>query len=235
MRLIISLLITLSAISVGNLNAQEEWSSNPRFTFRGFGELAIPKAEFARNMDENGWGIGFDALYKIRKETPISIGIAMHTLSFDSKSLRYQDALDGVIYEYREVTASRLFALYGAIRFDPDIDFILKPYVQVNAGYHLFFTNTKIRDVDIDEVVDRIHEDHNSVPGYGLEAGIQFFPDKSFWAIDLRVGYFGNSSVSYMVYNEELDDGQSFPIFSFEEKNSPVTLLSIQLGGTLKF
>ena len=205
----------------------------PRVMFNFYGEAALPQGTFKSNTErESGFGLGGEFLYRIRHNGPVFMGLGIHTFEFDNDAIEYEEEVDGVLFNTREKTASRLFHAGAVVRFQPEVNFVLQPYLQGIGGFNYFWTNTKLKDLDEDETFDRIHEGHSSVFTYGAQAGVQIVPNFYEIRADLRVGYLRNSSVEYQVINRELGDENSFPIDLFESKNSPIDLLTFQVGIT---
>lgn len=196
-------------------------------------DWGIASQEFAYNLEnDHGFGLGGELLYNVQRNRPVWAGVGVHKFNFDRDKLRYSDTIDGIIYNYRDLTVSRVFMLHGMVRFQPEVDFPLQPYVQGAAGVHWFYTNTKIKDTDYDEEVDRINESRDAIWGFALHAGFQYVPEEvPELRIDTRFGYFRNASVEYLRYNPAIPG--NYPIDSFESKISPVDLFGIHIGLTL--
>lgn len=225
----------LGLVEIALVHGQGRVDSLARFQAGGYLEVGIPTADFARHMESSGFGLGFEAMLSLKQRSPVWIGLGFHSFEFDSRSSIYIEEIEGFIYEFREKTASRMFVIHLLARYQPPIDFLLQPYVQMEAGYNHFFTNTKIEDTDLNEVVDRFPEHSSSAPGYAIMAGVHIVPSDPLWGIDLRVGYFGNSSTDYLVYDEDRDTGQTFPIETFDERQSSVEIIGLHLGVRLAF
>ena len=230
-------------ISAASAQAQSEYTDKesdeeyaPQWLGSFYGDIGFPLRQFERNMDETGFGFGGELLYNVQYQQPVWAGIGVHSFAFDDYSLIYTEIFDGELFEYREVTASRLFVAHVLFRFQPDLNFFLQPYVQGGFGMHWFFTNTKIEDRDIDEIVERYKENKDSAFGYSLHAGLQFVPKGApEIRVDLRVGYFKNPSAEYMRYDPSLGEEDSFPIDYFETRTSAVDFLGLHGGMTFLF
>jgi len=229
--------IGILALFSGSLRAQVfDDSTPPYFLSRWMATMyidwGITSKHFARNMHEDhGFGFGGELLYNIQDKKPLWGGVGVHSFSFDDDKLRYTQEIDGVLYNYKDHTASRVFIAHGVLRFQPDVTFCLRPYVQGAVGMHWFFTNTKVQDLDYDEQVDRINESRDSKLGFAFLAGVQYVPKKlPDFRIDLRCSYYRNASVEYLCYNPDL--GGSLPIDFFESKVSAVDIIGINVGIT---
>ena len=197
-------------------------------------DVGVARSHFTRNMDKQlAGGMAFELLLNLQKRKPVWAGVGFQRFLWDINRLSYTQQIDNDFYNYEERTASRIIMLHGVIRFQPQVRWVLQPYVQGAAGLHWYYTNTKIVDVDYDEVVEKITESREVIPGFALHAGMQFVPRKlPDVRIDARLGYLNNASVEYLRYNPNLPVG-NYPIDSFEAKNSPVEILDIQIGVTI--
>ncbi|MDX1409387.1 MAG: hypothetical protein R3330_14670 [Saprospiraceae bacterium] len=239
-RLISTLLILLLSVAViaqdETNDAGEEVPPQERWQGSFYLDIGVPLRQFDQNINDTGLGVGGELLYNVQYRRPVWAGIGVHSFAFDDYSVIYTEIFDGEFFEYRELTASRMFAAHAIFRFQPEVNFIIQPYIQGGFGMHWFFTNTKIEDRDIDEVVDRFSENRDAVFGYSLYAGLQVVPRRSpEIRADVRVGYLRNASVEYMRYNAELGDVDSFPIDYFETRTSVVDILGLHAGVTFLF
>jgi hypothetical protein len=196
-------------------------------------DWGIAARQFANNMDRrHGFGFGGELLYNLQDRKPLWAGAGAHSFAFDEFSMVYSQEIDGEIFNYRDKTVSRIFMLHGVMRFQPEVRFFLQPYLQGAAGIHWFFTNTKTRDLDYDEQVERINENRDAIWGFSLQAGVQYVPRKlPDIRIDTRFGYYRNASVEYLWYNPGIPGG-NYTIDYFESGISPVDLFGIHIGLT---
>lgn len=218
----------------GRKSLRDEDAPGQYWIFQGHALIAIPLGTFGDNMREEGYGFGGEILTNI--SGPVYAGVHFTGARFDNYSIEYTEVFDGDIYEYDELTASRMLLSHVAVRFDPELEGMFKPYVQGLIGAHWYYTNTRIKDLGADEVVDRFKESTDVVFGFGAVAGLQIIPPK--WrnfGFDLRAGYFTNGSVTYMRYDPSLSGPNGYPVESFEEKTSAVQMLGIQLGVVLRY
>ncbi len=230
-------LFTALAVSVVNgqavidkpmLQPEERWMA------ACYLDWGIPIDRFGENMDTPaGFGVGGELLYRIQSKGPVWGGVGVHSFAFDTDALRYDDTVDGAVYHYKERTTSRLFIAQGVLRFQPEIYFVLRPYIQGAAGVHWFFTNTRIRDTDAGDIVDHFNEHREAVLGYALLAGVHYVPGRLPWLRgDVRLSYYRNASVEYLRYNPNADVVNGYPIEYFEHKISAVDLIAINIGIT---
>jgi hypothetical protein len=194
-------------------------------------DMGISSGQFAQNMNNRAAaGSNVELLIRLKKRQPVWAGLGYRAFAWDADEIVYTQQIDNEFYNYEERTVSRIAQVHGLLRFQPEVRWILQPYVQGAAGINWFYTNTRIIDVDYGETVDRINENRDLVPGFALQAGVEFGPRKiPELRFDVRIGYLNNASVEYLRYDPRLDFG-NFPIESFETKISSVEIVTVEFG-----
>ena len=205
------------------------------FHMEAWFDWGIPIRDFGDNMYQDGFGFGVQMLYNV--QGPVWLGLGMHTFRFDNFKISYFDFADGERYEIEEIAASRATMAHVVARFQPIHGEIFTPYLQANAGWHWFFSNSKLTDVEYDEEIDRINESQDSRFGYGLYAGVLITSRHlTNIGLDIRFGYLGNAAVDYLSSDpEERGYNGGFPIEYFEANNSAVDMLNLNVGITIRF
>ena len=229
-RLILAILC-ITAVSHGSaqvLTFDSVYSA--RFQVQGHLSMGIPIGEFGEQMDRNGLGGGAEALFRLQGPAWIGLGGSAHRYDYDR--ITYFEFFDDERYEVEELTATRTAAAHLLFRFQPAHGRVFTPYFQAAIGWHWYFTNTKLKDAEFEEVFDQWNEDFDSRFGYGLSAGAMLtWPAVPEMGIDIRVGYFGNAAVRYLAYDPDSATGISgYPIDSFVTRETVVDLINVQIG-----
>ena len=193
-------------------------------------DLGIPTRAFADNMDRNGVGAGGELLYRV--QGPAWIGLGAHSFRMDKYSVNYFEYFDGEPYEIKELTATRAVLAHLLFRFQPAHGRVITPYAQAGAGWHWFYTNTKLEDVEAGEVYDTFNDYMDTKFGFALQAGFMLtLPALPNMGLDLRMGYYGNASVQYLTFApEEADPVSGYPIDSFVLEESVIDMLGVHIG-----
>ena len=188
----------------------------------------IPDGYMTRYIDDASFAGYFEIMYRAKQNQPIFFGLSMTRTTFQKESTEYVDFIDGVSVKIKEKTASRFNAASMNIRFQPELNWFLQPYVQGQIGWHYIYSNTKFRDLDADETFDTINESRSNKLGYGLQGGIQIIPN--FWYLrgDIRVSYIRNAAVDFLAKDPR--SFSSIPIENFVEQNAPISLIFIHAG-----
>ena len=232
-----NVLILLATCIISQLVAQEAMdkpmlTQAPRVMATAYFDWGFPVSYFGEHLHaDQGIGFGGELLYKFNPDQPVWVGAGIHTFRFDHYTVGYTQEIDGEFFNFEERTATRMFLAHALIRFQPELQYFLRPYLQGGLGMHWIFTNTKIKDVDVDEFVDRINEQRDAILGFALNAGVHLvprrFPD---FRADLRFGYFRNASATYLRFVEGRGAPNGLPIAYFEEKESAIDLIALHFG-----
>ena len=234
-------LSTLFCLCTVALSAQQFSMDNTEdtiiigFHMEAYFDHAIPIRDFGDDMYQNGVGVGFQMLYNV--QGPIWLGLGLHTFRFDHFEVSYFDFDGGDRFEIEEITASRAVMGHLVARFQPIEGEIFTPYVQAGVGWHWYYTNTRLTDVEFDEEIDRFKDLDDSRLGYGIYAGV-LITSRAMTNIglDIRFGYLGNAAVEYMSSDPESRNyNGGFPIEYFEVNNSAVDMLNLNVGLTVRF
>lgn len=205
----------------------------PRWMVHGSVGVSVPQGYMTRYIDEPDFAVYLEGLYRIRENHPVLVGLSTFRTTFQQKTVKYEDWFDGSLIRIRERTASRFTNVGGNIRFQPEINWLLQPYLQGQVGWHYIYTNTKFRDRDENETIEILNEQRASRLGYGIQAGVQYVPNAWYGRIDFRVSYFSNPAADFMALDS--NPVSDVPIEQFALRNAPISLLFFHLGGSYLF
>jgi hypothetical protein len=215
--------------------AQEaDMRTYPSIQLGGAFHMGVPMDDFRDNLDQLGIGAGGFAIFNVN-DSPLNIGIELAGLGFDSEQLRYQAEIGGFLRRYELRTTSSAFLGHALVRFQPNVNFAIKPYVDGMLGFKNLFTRTTLTDEDLNETVDSGNDQRDWALSYGGAVGVQVaFSRAANLVLDLRCTYLQGSNASYLVRREETGVNIEDPIDAFEERTSPTTLLIPQIGITFR-
>lgn len=196
-------------------------------------QVGIPLDRFANNLDGVAVGGGGRILFRLR-DKPVYFGLAGSWMNYAHETEAFTVQVDGFFEDFEWRTNSNILLLHTILRFQPDVRFPLKPYVDGMIGYKKLFTKSKLVDLngDSDEVIEREANLNDWAFSYGGAAGIHI----AYWEhigirIDLRLEYLQGENARYMVQMKNTN-GQVFdePIDGFEEKVGPTNMLIPKIG-----
>lgn len=206
----------------------------PSIQFGGAFHLGVPMDDFRDNLDQVGIGAGGFVIVNVN-DSPLSVGTDVSGLGFDSEELRYNANIGGFLKSYRLRTTSSAFLGHALVRFQPNVNFAVKPYVDGMVGFKNLFTRTTLTDEDLAETIDSGNDQRDWAFSYGGAVGVQIaFSRAANLVLDLRCAYLQGSNASYLVRRSDTGIPLEDPIDAFEERTSPTTLLIPQIGITFR-
>lgn len=195
--------------------------------------LGLPQDRFRDNLDAVGVGFAGRFLFRLR-DKPIFFGLEGGWMNYAHETDAFTIQVDGFFEDYEWRTNSNILFGHAILRFQPDVRFPIKPYVDGLIGFKNLYTKSKLVDLngEDDEVIERESNLNDWAFSYGGSAGIHI----AFWEhigirIDLRLAYLQGENARYLVKMPNTD-GQVFdePIDAFEERIGPTNMLIPQIG-----
>lgn len=208
----------------------------PVFTVNGNFQVGIPLDEFQDNLDKPGFGGGALFLVNIA-QSPISAGLDLSIMGYDSETANYNVRVGGFLKEYELTTSSNIFLGHAVVRIQAPGQRFINPYLDGMIGFKNLFTSTSLTDQDLGESVDSDIDETDWAFSYGAAVGLQINVSRRHHiAIDLRCAYLPGNSATYLVRSPEPFGGYNYddPIEAFEKKNSATNLVLPQIGVTFK-
>ena len=234
------LIILFSFFIVLNLSAQNEkvhkrdFSEPARWMAGIKGSVGIPYGEFWDKLGREGYGIGGEVHYRIKKDLPIYMGLSLSGFFFDAQTQDYYQNIDGFSVLFRERTRTNIFMGHLQVRIKPDINFFIEPYLDGLFGFKNLYNRTTVEDLEIEEI-DIINNSGDWAYSLGGAVGIHFpflKDGASRGYFDLRLVYLKGTSADYLVRKENGNQSYTNPIDAFERKNSATDMLIPQIGFT---
>jgi hypothetical protein len=212
---------------------QEELPPPPPFVKINLSfQTGVPLQEFQETLDDVAFGVGIDALGKI-KGIPVWLGAQTGFMMYDRETEDFLDNVGGIEREYKWRTRNNIWIFHGMFRIQPEIDFPIRPYFNGMAGFKRFLTTTSLLDDEVeDQRLERFVDHSDWVFSVGGAIGVEIPLDKhGEIVLDLRCNYFQGNQAEYYVREEDavvIED----TLDVFELKNSPTPLLVPQIGVT---
>ncbi len=191
-------------------------------------QLGIPLGKFGENIDYTGWGFGGNVMWKLKKDVPVYAGIDFSFQNYDFQAVT-EVTFD--FEEYETKTKNSIVLSHVQVRYYPEIDFFLHPYVEGMIGVKSLFTRTILTD-KTDGANDQINsqfENSDFALSLGGAIGFEIPISKNYLFLDVRCSYLKGNSGEYYVRKED-DSVYLEPIDVFEIKNSATDLFVPQIG-----
>ena len=196
-------------------------------------QLAIPQSEYKEVNQDAGYGLRFNFLYKPGYITPVKFGIefgiqekARATQYFTGNVLGYYD-------EFEVSATSNIFSLMFVTRIQSSEPHKLKPFVDVTAGWNVFFSTVNVDDVSYYSGYGGYGPSYSSSSkanwafAYGAAGGLDIpLNRRDGIGLELKVAYLIGSYTTYLT--DPYIDGNGN--VSFIQNSSRTNMLIPQAG-----
>jgi hypothetical protein len=194
----------------------------------------FPQSEFKRNIDGNGYGVGGQFLYGIKK-SPFLIGADLGFVTYGSES--FTESLSPTIPEIRIKvnTTNNIFSSHFVLRAQKR-EGKVRPYIEGLVGLQHLFTRTSVSSDFDDEEFAADTNFSDSTFSAGVGGGVQFLLTKGVnkpdILLDTKVRYLRGARAEYLKKGSIIrGNGEVF----FEPFSSPIHLVNFQVGITFRF
>jgi hypothetical protein len=191
-------------------------------------QLGLPQGKFGENIDFIGWGFGGNVMWKFKKDVAVYGGIDFSFQNYDFQSIT---EITFAFDEYELKTKNSIVLSHVQIRFYPEVDFFLHPYIEGLIGVKSLLTRTILTDKTNganDQITSQIENSDFGI-SFGGAIGFEIPINKNYLFLDVRCSYLKGTSSEYYARKED-DSVFIDPIDVFEIKNSTTDLLVPQIG-----
>ena len=196
-------------------------------------QLAIPQSDYKEVNQDAGYGLRANFLYKPGYITPVKFGIefgiqekARATQYFTGNVLGYYD-------EFEVSATSNIFSLMFVTRIQSSEPHKLKPFVDVTAGWNVFFSTVSVDDVSYYSGYGGYSPSYSSSSkanwafAYGAAGGMDIpLNRRDGIGLELKVAYLIGSYTTYLT--DPYIDGNGN--VSFIQNSSRTNMLIPQAG-----
>lgn len=195
---------------------------------------AIPKGEFKKNIDSNGYGIGTQFLFGIKK-SPFLVGADLGFVTYGAEEFR--QSLSETIPEVRvKVRTTNNILLSHFLLRAQKREGTVRPYIDGLVGLKYLYTRTSVTNDFNDEAFASSNNFSDSTFSYGVGGGAQFLlantGGKRDILLDMKVRYLKGSNAEYLKKGSIVrGGGQVF----FDTLSSRTDLVTVQIGVTFRF
>jgi hypothetical protein len=195
---------------------------------------AIPKGEFKSNIDSNGYGIGTQFLYGIKK-SPFLVGADLGFVTYGAEEFRQSLSETIPEVEVKVRTTNNIFMSHFLLRAQKR-EGVVRPYVDGLIGLKYLYTRTSVTNDFSDEALAASNNFSDSTFSYGAGGGVQFLLANTGGnrdiLLDTKVRYLKGSNAEYLKKGSIIrGNGQVF----FDTLFSRTDVLTLQIGVTFRF
>lgn len=218
-------LFTLMIAAVGNT-----YSYGQKFSASFNAQLAVPEGDYKQVNADAGYGLRGNILFRPSYNVPIKFGLE---LGIQEKA-RATEYFSGYVYGYyddfRESASSNIFSLMLVARFQSPATHKIKPFVDVIAGWNVFFSTVSVDDLTYYGNYDPSYSHSTKAHwafAYGPVGGLDIPLNKQDdIGMELKVAYLIGSYTTYLTDPYINANGD----VSFKENNSRTNMLIPQAG-----
>ena len=194
---------------------------------------AFPKGDFKKNIDSNGYGVGTQFLFGIKK-SPFLVGADLGFVTYGSD--KFTEQLSPTIPEVRvRVNTTNNILLSHFLLRAQKREGKVRPYIDGLIGLKYLYTRTAVSNDFNDEEFASSNNFSDSTFSYGAGAGVQFLltntGGKRDILLDTKVRYLKGSNAEYLKKGSIIrQNGQVF----FDTLFSRTDVLTLQIGVTFR-
>lgn len=196
--------------------------------------LGIPQQQFRDRLDAIGYGAGGNLLLEL-PNLPLQTGLDIAYTGYQRAKLELELDVGGFFQDFDLITRNNIFQMHGLLRFEPPLNFFLRPFADGMIGTKLLYTRTRLinRDDSEEGVVETNTNQRDWAFSYGGTLGLKVYLLEAV-TVELRCAYLMGDNATYLVKRPDADQLViEDTIDAFEEKRSPTHLLTPQIGITL--
>lgn len=232
MRIIVCIIFLVTAIS---LKGQKIIEALPRWMASAHAIYMFPQEPIQQFLKDNTPGFQFEFQYRVQYNKPFLAGGYYNESTLSKHVLNYVESTGAGDIHIKEKANTRRIETGITAGFYPEINWLLQPYLQGRAGLAIYQTSSILTDNDDHEEIDRISEQTSTAPAYGIDLGVHIVPNLWYLRGDVRMGYVGNTSTTYLLHNDDSSGSSHFPIDYFDNHTSAGKWLKISVGISYMF
>lgn len=215
----------------------EPIDKEPQLFFELNMPFVFPQQAFDENM--NDFGLGFGGTFLVQPAgLPLKFGINADYIFYDRERVTVEDQIGGFRRKFDIITRTNSFLTHAVVRFQPNSDFFIQPFVEANIGFHALTANTRLTDSnDFDssnntEAWNRENFDGGLSYGGVVGVNVRLSEEEGIF-LNLQCAYYHRSTGDYYVRNENAVVTDN-PLEAFELRRSTVDLLMPKIGVSFK-
>ena len=190
-------------------------------------QLGFPQGILGRNIDYVGWGAGGNIMWSF-KRLPLFGGL---DFGFQNSDFEADIVLSGFNEDIETRTKNSMVLAHFQLRYYPEVQFKIQPYVEAMVGTKGFITRTIVKDVTggANETINSEFDKATFAISFGAAVGFEIPLMKNYLFFDARCAYLKGTTTEYYA---RIDGNPSYfvPLEAFELKTSFTDLLVPQIG-----
>lgn len=194
----------------------------------------MPRGEFNDNVDNNGYGVGGQFLYRLPR-SPFLVGVDAAFANYGTE--RRRESLSSTIpeLEIQVRTTNNIGWVHALLRAQPQTGRV-RPYLDGLVGLKHFYTQTSINSDFSNETLAASTNSRDTALSYGIGGGVQIhladLTRRSQIVLDTKLRYLRGGEAIYLRRGSIIREGGEV-ILDFQRSRTDV--LSLQVGVTFRF
>ena len=194
-------------------------------------QLAIPQGDYKVTNADAGYGLRANVLYRPNYNAPVKLGLELGIMEKARASEYFSGYVSGSYDDFKVSATSNIFSLMFLTRFQSAQPHRLKPFVDVTAGWNVFFSTVSVEDLSYyNSNYDPSYSNSSRAKwafSYGAAGGVDIsLSRRDDVGLELKVAYIIGSYTNYLT--DPYIDGNGN--VSFQSNNSRTDMLIPQVG-----
>ncbi len=193
-------------------------------------QLAIPQSDYKDVNKDAGYGLRANFLFMPSYVTPVKLGIELGMQEKARATEYFSGYVLGYYDEFRVNATSNIFSLMFVTRIQSSAPHKLKPFVDITAGWNVFFSTVSVDDVSYYSYYSPSYSNSSKANwafAYGAAGGIDIpLNRRDGIGLELKVAYLVGSYTDYLT--DPYIDGNGN--VSFLQNSSRTNMLIPQAG-----
>jgi len=194
-------------------------------------QLALPQGDYKYVNADAGYGLRANVLYRPNYTAPVKLGLELGILEKSRASQYFSANVSGYYDDFKVSATSNIFSLMFLARFQSSHPHKLKPFIDVTAGWNVFFSTVSVEDLSYYySGYDPSYSNSSKARwalSYGGAGGVDISLNRrDDIGLELKVAYLIGSYTDYLT--DPYIDGNGN--VSFQNNNSRTDMLIPQAG-----
>ncbi|MEO6638817.1 MAG: hypothetical protein ABIN25_11085 [Ginsengibacter sp.] len=201
-----------------------------KFSLSADVQLAVPQGEYKDVNPDAGYGLRTNVFYKTGKLLPVKLGVELGVQEKARATQYFSGYVNGYYDDFKVSATSSIVTLMFAARIQPGKFRKVKPFVDVIAGWNVFFSTVTVERLTYYSDYNASYSNSTKAHwafSYGAATGIDIpLNSRDDLGLELKVAYIIGSNSTYLTNPYISNDGS----VSFTENTSRTDMLIPQAG-----
>jgi hypothetical protein len=193
-------------------------------------QLALPQGDYQVVSPDAGYGLRANVLYKPNDFVPVKFGIELGIMEKARATQYFSGNYYGSYDDFKVSATSNIVSTMFVTRFQSTRHHWLKPFIDLTAGWNVFFSTARIEDISYYSEYSPSYSNSSKAHWaftYGAAGGIDISLNRrDDLGLELKASYLVGSFTNYLT-DPQIDGNGTV---SFQQNNSRTNMLIPQVG-----